>query len=44
MGVAEDVLRSAMRFSFGPDRAPAEIDEAAERVAAAVCRARSSEV
>jgi cysteine desulfurase len=36
MGVADVVLRSAIRFSFGPDLHPAKIDEAADRIGAAV--------
>ncbi len=36
MRVADDVLRSAIRFSFGPDLHPAKIDEAADRIGAAV--------
>lgn len=40
MGVPEDGLRSAMRFSFGPDTDPAELDEAAIRIGSAVGRMR----
>src|SRR5438874_1647706 len=36
MGVPDDVLRSALRFSFGPATTAAEIDEAAARVVVAV--------
>ena len=36
MNVPDDVLRSAVRFSFGPDHAEADADAAADRVAAAV--------
>ena len=42
MGVPDDVLRSAMRFSFGPDLDVADMDEAADRVAAAVRQVRES--
>jgi cysteine desulfurase len=38
MGVPDVVLRSAIRFSFGPDLHPAKIDEAADRIGAAVKR------
>ena len=41
MGVPEDVLRSAMRFSLSPQTTEAEIDEAAARIVAAVRRLRS---
>jgi len=40
MGVADDVLRSAMRFSLSFLLSDAEIDEAARRVAAVVTRLR----
>jgi cysteine desulfurase len=40
MGVAEDVLNSAMRFSFGPVLSEDEVDEAARRVARVVNRLR----
>lgn len=40
MGVPDDVLRSAIRFSLGPPLTEAEIDDAAERIAACVMRAR----
>lgn len=36
MGVPDDVLRSAVRFSFGPTLSEAEIDDAAGRVTACV--------
>ena len=36
MGVADEVLRSALRFSFAPSQTGAEIDEAAARVASCV--------
>jgi cysteine desulfurase len=42
MGVPDDVLRSAIRFSFGPVATSADIDEAADRVAAAVRRLREN--
>jgi cysteine desulfurase len=41
MGVPEEVLRSAMRFSLSPHTTEAEIDEAAARIAAAVRRLRA---
>jgi cysteine desulfurase len=41
MGVPDDVLRSAMRFSLGPQTTEAEIDEAAGRIASVVKRLRS---
>src|SRR5262249_41979378 len=40
MGVPEDVLRSAMRFSFGPLTTAAEIAEAPKRIPACVKRLR----
>jgi cysteine desulfurase len=40
MGVAEEVLHSAMRFSLSPLLSEAEVEEAARRVAAAVARLR----
>jgi cysteine desulfurase len=40
MGVPDDVLRSAVRFSFGPDQDFADIDDAADRIAGAVRRQR----
>jgi cysteine desulfurase len=36
MGVSDEVLRSALRFSFAPSQSLEEIDEAAARVAACV--------
>jgi cysteine desulfurase len=42
MGVPDDVLRSALRFSFGPRTRPEEIDDAANRIAAAVRSMRTS--
>src|SRR6185369_3193434 len=41
MGVPEDVLRSAMRFSLSPQTTEAEIDEAAARIVVTVRRLRS---
>jgi cysteine desulfurase len=41
MGVADEVLQSAIRFSFGPDTALADIDDAAGRIASAVGRMRA---
>jgi cysteine desulfurase len=40
MGVPEEVLGSAMRFSLSPRTTEAEVDEAAERIAAAARRLR----
>jgi cysteine desulfurase len=40
MGVPDDVLRSAMRFSFGPATTDEELAEAARRIAEAVRRLR----
>ncbi len=40
MGVPDDVLRSAMRFSFSPSHRPDEIDDAANRIIATVHRLR----
>ena len=40
MGVPDEVLHSAMRFSFSPTLTEAEIDAAADRVAACVVRVR----
>jgi cysteine desulfurase len=40
MGVPDDVLRSAMRFSFGPATTAAELDEAAGWIAGCVNRLR----
>ena len=42
MGVPDEVLRSAIRFSFGPDLSLETIDEAARRVGIAVSRIRGS--
>jgi cysteine desulfurase len=42
MGVPDDVLRSAMRFSFGPGMTAELMDEAAGRIAACVTRLRAS--
>jgi cysteine desulfurase len=36
MGVPDDILRSAIRFSLGPTLNPSDIDEAAGRIATAV--------
>jgi cysteine desulfurase len=41
MGVREDLLHSAMRFSLSPFLTEEDIDEAAERIASAVNRLRS---
>jgi cysteine desulfurase len=43
MGVPDDVLRSAMRFSFGPGTTAAELAEAAERIAGCVNQLRRAE-
>jgi cysteine desulfurase len=43
MGVSDDVLRSAMRFSFGPATTEEELTEAARRIAECVRRLRKSE-
>ena len=40
MGAPDDVLRSAMRFSFGALTSPDEAWEAARRISAAVNRLR----
>ncbi|HET6573721.1 MAG TPA: aminotransferase class V-fold PLP-dependent enzyme, partial [Fimbriiglobus sp.] len=40
MGVPDDVLRSAIRFSLGPTLTEADIDEAAARVATCVTALR----
>jgi cysteine sulfinate desulfinase/cysteine desulfurase-like protein len=40
MGVADDLLRSALRFSFGPSTTEAEVKEATDRLVAAVRRGR----
>lgn len=42
MGVGEETLRSALRFSFGPSTDFAELDEAAARVSSAVKSVRDS--
>jgi cysteine desulfurase len=42
MGVPDDVLRSAMRFSLAPTLSESEIDTAAERIARCVRNARES--
>jgi cysteine desulfurase len=44
MGVADDVLRSALRFSFGPSLSEADIVDAARRVATCVRDLRASGV
>ena len=43
MGVPDDVLHSALRFSFGPHLADSEVDEAADRICAAIRRMRETE-
>ncbi|MEG6624244.1 hypothetical protein V2B08_33560, partial [Pseudomonas aeruginosa] len=43
MGVPDDVLRSAMRFSLGFQLTDAEVDEAARRVEAVVRRLRAGD-
>jgi cysteine desulfurase len=40
MGVSDERLRSALRFSFAPTQPPEEIDEAARRVAECAARVR----
>ena len=40
MGVPDEVLRSAVRFSFGPATSDADVEDAAERVAGCVRRVR----
>jgi cysteine desulfurase len=40
MCLSEDVLHSAMRFSLSPLLTEAEVNEAAERIAAVVARLR----
>jgi cysteine desulfurase len=40
MGVSDDVLRSAMRFSLSPMLTDAEIEAAAQRIAGCVARVR----
>lgn len=42
MGVPEEILRSALRFSFGPATTFADLDEAAARIGRAVEQARPS--
>ncbi|MGL6095555.1 MAG: cysteine desulfurase family protein [Fimbriiglobus sp.] len=42
MGVPDDVLRSAVRFSFGPTLTDADIDDAAERIATCVQAVRNT--
>jgi cysteine desulfurase len=42
MGVPDEVLRSAMRFSLSALLSEAEIDEAARRVASVVRRLRAT--
>lgn len=42
MGVPDDVLRSAIRFSFGPQLALEDITEAANRIASAVRKLRQT--
>jgi cysteine desulfurase len=42
MGVADDVLRSAIRFSFGPELELAEVDDAAVRIKRTVEQVRES--
>jgi len=42
MNVPDDVLRSALRFSFGPTLELADIDEAADRIGLAVRNARET--
>src|SRR5205807_2919640 len=44
MGVSEEVLHSAMRFSFSPLLTEAEVDEAGRRIGAAVERLRGMKV
>jgi cysteine sulfinate desulfinase/cysteine desulfurase-like protein len=41
MGVPDELLRSAMRFSLSPLLSPQEVDEAARRIAAVVGRLRA---
>ncbi|HJZ93676.1 MAG TPA: cysteine desulfurase family protein [Gemmataceae bacterium] len=41
MGVPDDILASAMRFSFGPSTTDEELDEAVRRIAACVHRLRA---
>ena len=42
MGVPDDVLRSAVRFTLGPGLTEADIDDAAGRIAACVAKARAA--
>jgi cysteine desulfurase len=42
MGVPDEILRSALRFSFGPTTEFADLDEAADRVEMVVKNARNS--
>src|SRR5205085_3690675 len=42
MGVPDEVLRSAVRFSFGPSLDSADIDDAADRIGSAVRRLREN--
>ena len=42
MGVPDAVLHSAIRFSLGPTLTEADIDEAADRIAACVAKARAA--
>lgn len=44
MSVPDDVLRSAMRFSFGPELTFADIDDAADRIGSVVRRLRGESV
>jgi cysteine sulfinate desulfinase/cysteine desulfurase-like protein len=41
MGTPEEVLRSALRFSFGPMIELSDIDEAAKRISSVVANARN---
>jgi cysteine desulfurase len=43
MGVSDDVLRSAIRFSVGPPLTESDIDDAAERIASCVRAMRGAE-
>jgi cysteine desulfurase len=43
MGVPNEVLRSAMRFSFGPALTAANIDEAGDRIGSAVRQMRGAD-
>jgi len=42
MGVSDERLNSAMRFSFGPGLSDADIDEAARRIVKCVTRLRET--